>query len=577
MKQVAKNFFEKERQVLLVLLLPIILIYIKSLGFGFTSMDEQWMIVKDTAYLSKWSNLKNVFVESTGDMYYRPVLMVTLILDYHLAKLNTWFYHLVNLLWHLLAVVLLYKLLLRIKVTRKTAFVFALLFGIHPLLVHAVVWVPGRNDILLAVFTLASLISLHDFIDKNQIKFLILHLLFFVLALFTKENAVVLPLVYAVFYWSLAKPELKKIYPVVLSWIVLTLCWLFLRNAIVRTSPASSNDLTTQLLNFAGGFLVYIGKTIYPFQQSVVPTIKHSSLIPGILTLLFFIFLSIKLGFRDKKLAFFGASLFFILLALPVWFGASRSNGEHLEQRIYISMAGLFIFLAQLKFDPNGKVFEYASAALLLVLLLKTGSRQNVYKDELSFIDAGIKETPDYYYFYFQKADKLNDLNRCEEAIPYYNQALALRPNYYRGISNRGSAYFRLGRYKEAIADFSNAIEHSAFDKTYHFNRCLAYARLNDMEHAMKDMIVLKKCCGQVLDQDIELEITDKWSRSLEALIKQAETDTKNAALFFRIANLYFDVEMTQPGLTYLKQACLLAPENAEYKTLMDRMKKLNK
>lgn len=46
----------------------------------------------------------------------------------------------------------------------------------------------------------------------------------------------------------------------------------------------------------------------------------------------------------------------------------------------------------------------------------------------------------------------LQYLNRFEEAIPEYDRALALKPDYAEAHGNRGNALFQLNRQEEALA-----------------------------------------------------------------------------------------------------------------------------
>jgi len=573
MKSPNPIFFDKPYKVFFVLLLPALLVYVKSVKFGFTTMDEQWMIVKDFAFLEKWSSIKRAFLTPSTEIYYRPLFLVSLIIDYHLGKLSPGIYHFTNLVWHLISVVLLYRFLVVCDVPKKNAFIFTLLFSVHPVLLHAVAWVPGRNDIMLAAFTLASLIQLKKYMDAGLKKYFFLNLLFLCCALFTKESAILLPLVFIAFYLTFQKFEFKKTLPVILAWIVITFLWLLLWNSIAGNGIRSNNDLGTNLLNFILGSLLFIGKTVFPFQQSVMPTLSNTSVVPGILTLGLLIFLCFTPGLKNKKVAFLGLLIFAVLLAIPVWFGASKIGSEHYEQRIYGSMAGLMLFFTQLKFNTDSKSYLWAVGIFLAVFLIKTNTRIDIYKNQVSFMDAGIKECPDYYLFYLQKADMLNDKGDFNASIPYYDKTIAIRPNYPQSLSNRGSAYFSTGRFKEAIDDYNKAIANSEFNKLYYLNRCQAYYRYGNIESAMKDLVIIKKCCQDIVKADLEKNIIDKWTVHVEGIKKQLSTDPQNPALYYKIATLYFDIEMKEGGLKYLNHAILLDPANEEYKQLQLKQK----
>ena len=568
------NFSERRTMPLVLILIITFLLYTKSLKYGFTSMDEQWMIVNDVSFLSKWSSVKNAFTKPSTDMYYRPLFMVSLIFDYHFGKLSPAIYHLSNLMWHLLAVLLLYRFLILMKVGNKSSFIYVLLFSIHPILIQAVAWIPGRNDIMLCVFILCSLIYLVKFIITSKKKFLLLNFLFFILSLFTKESAITLPIIFIAFHFVLKNKEKRKLILPTIAWFSIGVSWFLIHFYVISVPFNPLWSFTGVVHNVFNGLLLFVGKLIFPFQQSVMPTVKNASLISGFITSSIIFFLIFKPGLKNKSIAWLGLFIFFGLLILPVLFGALKSGNEHYEQRIYGPMIGVILFFSQLKFNTNSKVFAFFAGIFILFFLIKTSLRMNIYKDELSFMNAGINECPDNYLFYLQKADFLNNKkNDAKESIIYYDKSIALRPLYAQSYNNRGSAYLKLKKYKEAINDFTKATEQPGFNKLYYLNRCHAYFESGSIESAMKDLIVLKKCCSEIIQPDFEKSITDKWIFRMENLKKQLSLEKTNPELYNKIGTMYFDIEMKEEGLRFLNQAIRLDPNNVHYKKQLQEYK----
>jgi len=111
-------------------------------------------------------------------------------------------FHFMNILYHLLACLLLYYLLLKLGVNPLSALALSLLFAVHPVNIHAVAWIPGRNDILLTIFALLSLHGLIDYYKKGDQKYSLSAFYRYAAALFTKESGVIL--LCAVFYFYVA-------------------------------------------------------------------------------------------------------------------------------------------------------------------------------------------------------------------------------------------------------------------------------------------------------------------------------------------------------------------------------------
>ena len=55
--------------------------------------------------------------------------------------------------------------------------------------------------------------------------------------------------------------------------------------------------------------------------------------------------------------------------------------------------------------------------------------------------------------------NRLYSQGKYEEAIPYYNAAIEINPNYVRAWYNKGSALYALGRYEEALECYNKVLE----------------------------------------------------------------------------------------------------------------------
>lgn len=511
MNKFTDQIFRSRTKTIFFLLLPAIVIYYKSLFYGFSTLDEQWMILDNIYLKNGWTGLKQAWTHPMAMSYYRPLLATSFHLDYLIGRLSPTTYHFTNLVLHLLCVATLFRFLELNKLSRHMSFVLALLFSVHPVALHAVTWVPGRNDLLLCLFTLISLNSLLRFFDTEKKIQLVPHFLFFICALLTKESAVVLPFIFTFYQVIYKRDKSGNFLILIIGWVVVALAWFLLREQIVTRSPELSLN-GVFLRNFIPGFLLFIGKAIFPVQQSVLPTLNNSVILPGIITTLVLTFLIFKPGLKDKPLAWLGLIIFFSLLVIPVWSSATKSGGEYYEHRMYTSMAGLALFVSQLRFNWNDIVMKGAVLVLLCLFCYRTFNRENVYKNENSFIMAGASESPDFHLFLFQKSGILFAEKQYDSALVYVNKAIAMRKDKPQMFVNRGSIYYMLGYYKESIADFTEAIRLSpAFDPRMYLDRNLSYCRIGQSDSAMRDLQMLKKCCQNIIPPEYEAGIGEFW------------------------------------------------------------------
>jgi len=201
----ASNIHKKE--IALIVLLGV-LVFSNALFNGFIG-DEEIFIVDNTFYRS-WENLPSLFSMDyfpggaknlstpenyySGSVAYRPVLSITYFIDHWLWGLHPFGYHLSNIILHVVNTLLVYALLFMLLKSRGTALAIAVLFCVHPIQSEAVCNIGYRADLLSCCFVLSSFLCLLRYDDnapKSRI-FFPLSVIFYFLALFTKESSIVL-------------------------------------------------------------------------------------------------------------------------------------------------------------------------------------------------------------------------------------------------------------------------------------------------------------------------------------------------------------------------------------------------
>lgn len=513
MDKYIEKIFANKYLLIAILVIPAFLLYFKHLRFDFTALDDRWLIMENENLKTGWKGFKKVWKEAISGTYYRPFLTGSFFIDYWMGRLSPFSYHLNNLLMHLACVVLLYRFLTLNKVERQLALALSLLFSVHPIALHATSWIPGRNDLLLCLFTLSSLNLLIRYLISSRIKYLLLHFLFFTAALFSKESAVVLPFIYAFTILLYKLDGGDSFLYLIGAWVGVSMGWFFLRESIVVVQPDIGLSATF-FKNVVPGFLLFTGKSILPLEQAVLPTLKSSTIVPGIITVIGLVVLIFKPGVRDKMRAFCGLFMFFLLLAIPVWYSASKSGAEFYEHRMYTSMAGMILFISQLKINWHSMEVRVAGALLFCLFTVRTYDRMDVYQNMDSFINAGAEETPDFYLFAFQKSGILFKEAKYDSALIYVERALSMRQDRPEMFTNRGSILYMQGHYKEAAESFNKAISiEKKFDVGMYLNRGFAYIKAGELDLAKRDLDTLQKCCQAQIPADFEKEVMKALAR----------------------------------------------------------------
>ncbi len=105
--------------------------------------------------------LYRIWFEPGATQQYYPVLYSAFWLEHRLWGDNTLGFHLVNVLWHAVSVLLLYLILHRNKVAG--AVLAAAIFAVHPVMVESVAWMTEQRNTLSTVFYLSSMLVYLEF------------------------------------------------------------------------------------------------------------------------------------------------------------------------------------------------------------------------------------------------------------------------------------------------------------------------------------------------------------------------------------------------------------------------------
>jgi len=142
-----------------------LIVFFQILFFDFTTLDDTLLIIKNYDYISNLSNLPKIFVEDVfpsfirDDAYYRPILTLSFMFDAQLGGKSSMMYHLTNILLHLLVSCSVFAMLSRFFGKTLGVFFMTLVFLVHPVQVQAIAWIPGRNDSLLALFSVFTVVT----------------------------------------------------------------------------------------------------------------------------------------------------------------------------------------------------------------------------------------------------------------------------------------------------------------------------------------------------------------------------------------------------------------------------------
>jgi len=407
----------------MILVLVGIVIYANSFSNSFVWDDE--LLITGNNSIRSFRNLPRFFTSELapeiGGNFYRPLQSLSYAIDYLLWGLKPFGYHLTNVLIHISNAILIYLIFYLLVGHRRLALLTALFFLVHPVQTEAVTYISGRADIQAGFFMLLSLLfSLAgrkclftyrpnktgkykpEDIDKRVAEGFSLRrtkrtlksaatncivVISFVLALLTKEAAVVLP--FLVILCGVYFPGRNK-YMIGTRLAPSPRCDAPRRSEVKRSfvgirrmyyallfSLAAAYLLIRVVLSITGGeaissnpypfydrfltsfkvILLYLKTLLVPVplhMERVVP-IETSLFSPAVFfPLLFFagVMIGTARAFRKSPSLFFGIAWFFVALFPYLnWFPL---NAEMAEHWLYLPSIGFFFLFAFFLHSDSG-------------------------------------------------------------------------------------------------------------------------------------------------------------------------------------------------------------------------------
>lgn len=424
----------------------VILVNMWCLTLGYTELDDSIFIRDFHAYNEDLSNLFTSFhrgvFSAANDSYYRPFFLNSIIINYVFSGQNPAGYHLVNIIFHLLAVLLLFKLFKKLEVKELDAFLLTLIFAVHPVLSQAVAWIPGRNDTLLAVFTFCFLICSINYANSSKIKWLMLSFITLACALFTKETALFnAPVAFVILIYILKKNWLeKKIILQYLVWIGAVILWYGVRStATLQTVHLDPRNI---LQDFVGRWPVviqYIGKIFFPFNLNVFPILEDTVYYYGIAAILFLALIIFFSKGKQLRSVIGGIAIFFLFL-LPALLVPRSLNEQLFEHRLYLPIIGILLVLPQtilFKNNLRDKQLLWRGIAIAIVLAGINFYRQPNFNDPLSFWSSATESSPNSAYAVMMYGERIAEQDTAK-GYGLIRRAYFLDPNqkyinYYYG------------------------------------------------------------------------------------------------------------------------------------------------
>jgi hypothetical protein len=421
----------------------------------------------------------------------RPLVNLTLALNYALGRTTPWGYHVVNLAIHLLAGLTLYSLLRRTlrllplehpvcQDATGLAFAVALLWVVHPLQTQAVTYIVQRSESLMGLFYLLTLYCTLAGAESEPPRrgaWYVGAVLCCALGMVSKEIMVTAPLLTLLYDRIFLGPSwrevLRRRWPLYLG---LATTWLLLagplRWAFETDNPDSSAGFGLKgitplqyLCTQAGVVLHYLRLIFWPqplcldYQWPIAQT-TWAIVGPG-LVIVALLLLTAWALWRQPWLGFWGAWFFIILAPTSSFMPIADIAFEH---RLYLPLAGVLV-LAVLAIAAGVRALAHkmswdeaelqqrqiAVVGLLAVVSISLTYMRNVdYRSEQAMWNNVLQQYPDNVRAHYNLGRAEWASGRVEEAHAEFREALRLRPEDVTLNLGYAIVLFEERRYVEA-------------------------------------------------------------------------------------------------------------------------------
>jgi len=501
-----------------LIILSGILVYSNTFYSPF-HLDDNASIVANPS-IKNISNLKAIWT------FYPPrfITHLSIALNYHLSQLKVVSYHLFNLTIHLSSAVLVWWLMLLTlwtprmkdqliaKDAKVIAFFAGLIFVTHPVQTQGVTYIIQRAASLATFFYLLSIslyVQSRRLEDQKQGS--VISRLFYsgsliaaVLAMFTKEMAITLPLtvlLYETCFLKIDKKLKKKFFIIFFMTIwIIPLTVIMTKSIYVRGLQIVSATVPTDISPWEYLFtqfrviVTYLRLLFIPINQNVdydYPIAKSLLELPVLSSfiLLILIFIIAIRIYSKYRLMSFGILWFF--LTLLVESSIIPIKDVIFEHRLYLPMVGFSFFLVSFIYYLFQKRTMKSTVIVLLIITIcyafLSYRRNLIWQNEFALWDDAVHKSPKKARPYNNRGVAYGKLGRSSQAIADYNRAIAINPNYVEAYYNRGNEYDEQGNFTQAIADYTKAIEINPNYLEAYLNRGMVYGKLGSFSQSIAE------------------------------------------------------------------------------------------
>jgi tetratricopeptide (TPR) repeat protein len=562
-------------------------VYSLALDNGFIYDDESQVLenkfIQDTKYIPKifTTNVWAFMDKQALTNYYRPMMHLAYMLDYHLFGLKPFGFHLTNILFHILSTIMVYFLTVELFKDKSFGLLAGLLFALHPIHTEAVIWIAALPELLVTFFYLLSLylyLKAETAATLSKKIHLAISLLCFLLALLSKEMALTLPLILIVYehiYRKRAWREGPKRYGAYFAVVGL---YALLRIHALGQFLVTQHHHELKPYEFVLSVVATVGKywwklflptelnAFHVFEPS--RSILELPVLAALVAIVIAIGLMLKLWPRQPMIV---AGIAWVLITLmPVLNIKAIGPNVFAERYLYIPSVGFCWLAAQALtwLVAEARVIRLLMVGVLLTLsAFQIVARTKDWKDAITFYRKTVASSPNAYIMRNELGLACYKRGLLDQAIQEFREAARSKPDFVEAHNNLGTVYQRKGLVTEAIKEYQEVLRLKPDRVQAHNNLGAAYRDQGRLDDAMAEYQAALRIDPDYLEAHHNLGVAYQnkgWlDQAIEEYKKAIAINSQAADTRANLGAAYFDKGLIDAAIAEYQEALRIKPESA--------------
>lgn len=404
----------------------------------------------------------------------------------------------------------------------------ALVFACHPVAVYAVGYIVQHSILMATMFSLIMQLTYLRALLTGQKRWLVLAVLAYALAGFSREHSVMMPAVLVamtILLWDKNKLNRKFLWLSYAAFVAIGIMLLLISKGLLGTNalgpvfePMGVNsvgqlklDASAPMLHIlsvftqAGLFFKYLMLWVLPNPAWMSVDMRESFIVSlsawqgwaGVIAFIVYGVLGFRLLLRSGMAGLAGLALLYPWGLFIVEFSSMRLQEIFVLYRSYLWMPGMMLLIALLPVKWPGRRTIFALGLVVLLLTAFAWNRLWVFADSYRlWNDAALLLSSEQVQgadrILYNRGTSVSESKKPGEAIADLERSVALSPQLAQLHYALGVEYFNVTRYQDAMLQFDSAITLDPENGQNYYAKGITFKRLHDDKQAIQQM---KKSC----------------------------------------------------------------------------------